>query len=140
MHLLDARTGLELIERDECYRLLAEDEIGRLAVVDGGTPHVVPVNYVLDGDDVVFRTDAGTKLDRAGHGRACFEIDGFDREHRTGWSVVVHGRLEEVTTFEFRLMERMQALDLRPWAGEKSHWLRLVVERVAGRRLTGPVR
>ena len=47
--MLDARTGLEVIDPDECRRLLAGDEIGRLAVADGGTPTVFPVNYVVDG-------------------------------------------------------------------------------------------
>jgi len=39
---LDARTGLEVIDADECRRLLAAEEIGRLAVVDGGGPAVFP--------------------------------------------------------------------------------------------------
>jgi uncharacterized protein len=63
--MLDARTGLEVIDPDECRRLLAGDEIGRLAVADGGAPTVVPVNYVVDGDAVVFRTAPGTKLAKA---------------------------------------------------------------------------
>ena len=50
---IDARTGLETIAPDECRRLLASDEIGRLAIVDGGTPAVFPVNYVYDGEAIV---------------------------------------------------------------------------------------
>lgn len=135
MQLLDARTGLEHLTSDECYALLAEDEIGRLAVVDGSTPQLFPVNYVLDGRTIVFRTDPGTKLDRASHGRATFEIDSFDRASRSGWSVVAFGRLEEVTKYDSRTFERVKALGVDPWAGEKQHWMRLLVERVSGRRL-----
>ena len=66
---IDARTGLETIAPDDCRRLLASDEIGRLAIVDGGTPAVFPVNYVFDGRTVVFRTAPGTKLSSGRAGR-----------------------------------------------------------------------
>lgn len=85
MTSIDARTGLQRIDRDECFELLAGDVVGRLAVVHGHTPAIFPVNYVLDGADIVFRTDAGTKLDAAERASACFEIDGIDRKTRVGW-------------------------------------------------------
>ena len=100
MKTVDARTRTEWLDHHECLRLLAADEIGRLAVLDGHTPIILPVNYRLDGEAVVFRTDPGTKLDRGPRAPASFEIDQFDREHRTGWSVVVVGRLEEVTPYD----------------------------------------
>lgn len=135
LHLFDARSGLEVIERAECYRLLAQDEIGRLAVVVGGSPHLVPVNYVVDGEDIVFRSDPGTKLDQGPWPRACFEIDAFDRAERTGWSIVAHGHLEVLTEFDHRDADRVMALPVQPWAGDKQHWVRLIVDRITGRRL-----
>ena len=59
---IDARTGLEVIAPDECRRLLGGDVVGRLAIVDGGSPAIFPVNYALDGEAIVFRTAPGTKL------------------------------------------------------------------------------
>jgi nitroimidazol reductase NimA-like FMN-containing flavoprotein (pyridoxamine 5'-phosphate oxidase superfamily) len=52
---------LDEIERDECLELLATQSIGRLAVPDHGyyPPHIVPVNFALDDDKVVFRSDSG---------------------------------------------------------------------------------
>jgi uncharacterized protein len=130
---------LEILGRDECLRLLATDEIGRLAVVVANTPLVVPVNYALDGDAVVFRTDPGTKLDQGPRARASFEVDCFDRVERRGWSVIATGRLEEVTHFDAATFERVRGLDVDPWAaGEKAHWMRLQPDRVTGRRLPGP--
>jgi hypothetical protein len=39
-------------------------------------PVILPVNYVVDGDAPVFRTDPGTKLDAAAEGAAvAFEGD-----------------------------------------------------------------
>lgn len=100
MKIVDARTGIEMLDREQCLRLLAEVEIGRLAVLDGSTPIIFPFNYRLDGDAIVFRTAPGTKLHHGPRSAASFEIDRFDREHRSGWSVVVVGRLEEVTHYE----------------------------------------
>jgi uncharacterized protein len=132
---------LDILGREECMRLLATDEIGRLAVVVANTPLVVPVNYALDGEAVVFRTDPGTKFDKGPRARASFEVDCFDRIERTGWSVVATGRLEEVTRFDVATFERVRRLDIDPWAGgEKAHWMRLVPDRVTGRRLAQPGR
>ena len=136
MSNMDAHTGIELIDRDACLALLAQDEIGRLAVSDGGVPTIFPVNYRLDGEAIVFRTDAGTKLSAGPRSFACFEIDELSREDRSGWSVVVVGRLEEVTPYDSRTLARVQGLPVDPWAGgEKAHWMRLVPSRVTGRRV-----
>jgi nitroimidazol reductase NimA-like FMN-containing flavoprotein (pyridoxamine 5'-phosphate oxidase superfamily) len=141
MRLRDARTGIELIDRALCLRLLANDEIGRLAVVSGGAPVVFPVNYVLDGEAIVFRTAPGTKLEAVGRSPVCFEIDAFDRSTRHGWSVVVSGRLEEVDEHASKEYARVRALGVSPWAeGERDHFLRLVPERITGRRVGSDAR
>ena len=127
---------LEVIERDECLRLLADEEIGRLAVIADNTPVILPVNYALDGDSVVFRTDPGTKLERGPRARASFEVDRFDRERRNGWSVVATGLLEEVTLYDAATFDRVRRLVVDPWAGgDKAHWMRLLPDRVTGRRI-----
>lgn len=136
MRLIDSHSGIEVIGRAECLRLLGEDCIGRLAVVAGGEPMIFPVNYVLDGDAVVFRTAPGSKLRAGPRAPASFEIDAFDRERRCGWSVVATGQLEEVTTFDALTFERVLDLGVDPWAdGDRSHWMRLVPGRVTGRRV-----
>lgn len=133
---IDARTGLEIIDPDECRQLLAGDDVGRLVLVDGGTPSVFPVNYALDGEAVVFRTAPGTKLAHALSGPAAFEIDEFDRAAHTGWSVIVTGHLEEVTAFDAETFDRVTRLPVEPWSGgDKPHWLRLVPSRISGRRI-----
>jgi nitroimidazol reductase NimA-like FMN-containing flavoprotein (pyridoxamine 5'-phosphate oxidase superfamily) len=133
---VDAHSGIEVIDHDECVRLLADDCIGRLAVIAAGEAAIFPVNYALDGEAVVFRTGGGSKLAFGPRAPAAFEIDGFDRETRSGWSVVANGRLEEVTQFDASTYERVAALRVDPWApGERSHWLRLVPSRITGRRV-----
>lgn len=139
MKTVDARTGLEWLQREECLRLLGADDVGRLAVNDRGTPIIFPVNYRLDGEAIVFRTDPGTKLNRGPCAPASFEIDAFDRQTCSGWSVLAVGRLEEVTRYDARTLERVHALPVAPWAGgEKAHWMRLVPTRITGRRVGAP--
>ncbi len=53
--------AVERLAPDECWDLLAQTNVGRLAVLVDGHPDIFPVNYVLDGDSIVFRTGAGTK-------------------------------------------------------------------------------
>ncbi|MGH9177242.1 MAG: pyridoxamine 5'-phosphate oxidase family protein [Acidimicrobiales bacterium] len=136
MDTIDTRTGLQSIERDECLRLLAAENVGRLAVVAGGAPVVFPVNYVLEGEEIFFRTDQGTKLDAGPRAPVCLEIDAIDRDARTGWSVVASGTLEEVTRYDPARRRRVRSLPVDPWAGgAKDHWMRLVPSRITGRRI-----
>jgi nitroimidazol reductase NimA-like FMN-containing flavoprotein (pyridoxamine 5'-phosphate oxidase superfamily) len=136
----DQQTGIEWLDRDECLRLLATDCIGRLAVTAGRAPFILPVNYALDGETIVFRTDPGAKVDHGLGAPVAFEIDQFDRETRTGWSVVVAGRLEQPPPFNTHEQERLQAVPVEPWAGgPKAVWLRIVPGRITGRRINATV-
>lgn len=81
MRLVDARTGIEVVSRKECLALLADEEIGRLGVVDGYRPVILPVNYALAGEAIVFRTAPGTKVGAGRGAPVCFEVDRFDPGH-----------------------------------------------------------
>jgi uncharacterized protein len=88
---------IEELGDSECRELLAGRHLGRLALVDGRGPVILPVNHVVDRDAPVFRTDPGTRLDAAAEGAAvAFEVDAADEATRTGWSVVVRGTLDEL--------------------------------------------
>lgn len=132
----ESKGTLVEMTREECLELLASREVGRLGVVVDGQPMIYPVNYVLDGELVVFRNDAGTKLTHASLGRVAFEIDEVSSEGREGWSVMVTGQGREFTDALDETSVREQGLTLSPWAsGEKGHWVRIVGPKVSGRRL-----
>jgi uncharacterized protein len=126
------------LTRSECFELLAHEHLGRVAVVDDLGPVVFPVNFVLDRHMVVFRTDAGTKLDAACRGsRVAFEIDGTDAAAHTGWSVVVRGEAVEVT--DPAELARLRKRPLDPWApGAKAHYVRILPAALTGRRILAP--
>lgn len=126
------------LSREECIALLRSVPVGRLALsTRDGTPIIRPVNFGYDerSQSVVFRTAAGSKLHALLHSRkAAFEVDGFDAEARSGWSVIVLGAPEDVTApAEVR---RLESLGVEPWAaGEKPNWVRIRARTVSGRRI-----
>ena len=135
MKLIDSHSGVEILDRDACMRLLNASEVGRLAVALGGSPEIFPVNYRLDGDRILIRSGDGAKVRAVGHTKGCFEIDGFDRLNRTGWSVIAKGRLEELDRFD-PLLARAEATAVDPWAdGERPHLLCLHIDQLGGRRV-----
>ncbi len=128
---------VELTPR-ECMELLAANHIGRVAVDDHEGPVILPVNYVLDGDSVLFRSGMGTKLEAGIRGSAAsFEVDAVDERTRTGWSVVARGTLTDV--YEATEIDRARRLPLHPFAGgDRPYFLRLIFDDVTGRRVDLP--
>ncbi len=130
--------GLEMLPFDVCLRLLGSVPVGRVGFVADGEVLVLPVNHVLDGHDVVFRTGHGSKLSAAGGGRpVTFEADDYDERTRSGWSVLVNGEAEPV--YEDTEVDRLERHGLRPWTSgaERPFWIRIRALSVTGRRTAG---
>jgi len=129
--------ALVVLPTEECRRLLATRQLGRIGLAGGPFPLILPVNYVLDGEVVVIRTDSPTITAAADHTRVAFEVDDVDERTRSGWSVLVQALAEEVTgARRDELVERLRAADGSPWApGEHGHWIRLIPKVVTGRRI-----
>ena len=134
---IDAHSGLELLDRDECVGLLRRNSLGRIAVVADGRPLIFPVNFVLDGEAIVFRSDGGTKLHAARNGHVAFECDGIDSVYHTGWSVLATGKAEEVVNAAE--LAQLARLPLGPWCpGPKATWVRIRPTMLSGRRIPAP--
>ena len=130
------RNGLEVLDREECLRLLSTATLGRMGLTTGALPTVLPVNFLLDGERILVRTSDGSKL-RAATDNAvvAFEVDEFDSMYHSGWSVVVTGVAREVTD-----PAELAALRLAPlarWAPNgNSRVVAVSTELMTGRRLT----
>ncbi|WP_214364412.1 pyridoxamine 5'-phosphate oxidase family protein [Pseudonocardia sp. H11422] len=127
----------ELVELDrgECLRLLARGVIGRVVFTDAALPAAQPVNYILDGQEIIFRTSGGSKLGAAArHAVLAFQVDAINGPTLTGWSVLGVGEAYEVTDPD-RLAELAQRPPV-PWVpADTAHTIAIPLQRLTGRRL-----
>ena len=126
----------ERLNSQECWSLLRQVFVGRLAVWLEDGPTIFPVNYTTDHGTVVFRTGTGTKLAAAlGEHPVAMEADGVNPETGIAWSVVIRGKAELLTKTDDIL--KTFSLPLFPWeAGKKDHFVRVVPSAISGRRFT----
>lgn len=129
---------LEDLAEDECLDLLNRHHFGRVAFLEqiDLPPVIMPLNYLMHADSVVVRTDPGSKLGGVlRDAPVSFEIDGIDQRHRTGWSVVVSGRAQQVV--DPNELEELYQTPLLPWApGDRSQYVRITPVLVTGRRIS----
>ncbi|MGN6441865.1 MAG: pyridoxamine 5'-phosphate oxidase family protein [Arthrobacter sp.] len=126
----------EILDAEECWALLAQTGVGRLAVIADGHPDVFPVNFKVDGGTLVFRTGAGTKQQAIqSDATVALEADAVSSQFGLAWSVVVKGKAAETTPTGPDLDDIRRALF--PWQGVgQEHFIRITPESVTGRRFT----
>ncbi|MEV8180998.1 pyridoxamine 5'-phosphate oxidase family protein [Specibacter sp. NPDC078692] len=126
----------ESLTTQQCWKLLSDTSVGRLAVIVGGKPDVFPVNYKIDGESLLFRTGPGTKVDAINDDASvALEADAVSAEFGLAWSIVVKGSAESVPADGSELNAAVRGLF--PWQGVgKSHLIRIVPDTVTGRRFT----
>lgn len=128
---------LDHLGRAECLALLSTTPVGRIGVSIGAMPVILPVNFAVLDDSIVFRTVPGTKLHAATRGAiVAFEADDYVPDGSSGWSVLAVGI---ASTIEGPVeVERARAVGIDTWAvaDEASHFVRIETSRLTGRRFT----
>jgi len=110
------RFGMTVLDQHECWQLLRDQEVGRLAVSIANHPDIFPVNYVVDHGSIVFRTAEGTKLAASVLGAAvAFEIDGYDAETRAASSAKERDNLSYREWAEQRLQRYYSVVEDLLW-------------------------
>ncbi|MFT3875010.1 MAG: pyridoxamine 5'-phosphate oxidase family protein [Propioniciclava sp.] len=118
------------IEPDECRRLLAEAVVGRVSWVSPTRGiQVLPVNYLLEEELIVFRVHPASVLaELASPTEVAFEVDDLDAQTATGWSVLAQGR---TATLAGELPETS------PWApGDREVAIAIEVSQLSGRSVS----
>jgi hypothetical protein len=136
---LDQAEGFMVeLTTEECWQLLARARFGRLAMSGAGEIDIFPIDFAVDGSDVVFRTTEGTKLvEVVLSDTVSLEADERDLDRGVAWSVVVKGTPELLETFE--AIEGAENLDIQPWTGtRKDRFVRITHTRITGRRAYAP--
>jgi uncharacterized protein len=117
----------------ESWVLLRRAVVGRLAVIVDERPDIFPVNHKVDHGTVLFHTAEGSKLTAAVGREVAFEVDGYDDDASTAWSVVVKGTAQEIV----RLYDVLDVFELPlfPWhQSSKPHFIRIEPDSITGRR------
>jgi len=126
-------SGNHELSAADCRRLLASRTLGRVGLTSGALPVIVPVEYsYLDGV-ITFSTAYDEKLRVAADGHVlAFEVDAYDAESASRWSVHVLGRATVVAAGGDELTTLLEAERSERWPG---HLVRLQCEIVEGHLL-----
>lgn len=131
----EATVWVEHLGPQECWALLRSRPVGRLGVLHDSAPEIYPINHIVDGGAILFRSSGGTKLrglDR--NPSVCYQVDDFDEHETVGWSVLVKGRATLLTDPED--LRRADDLPLELWALDgASVWIRITPSEITGRRI-----
>lgn len=131
----DQSDVLEILSEFQCTELLGSRDLGRIAFSIEDQPEILPINYATDGSIVVFRTASGTRLEEAIMRRVAFEVDSWDPDTGIGWSVVVKGTAQEVTTGIDPFAAALRQRPVYPLApGEREQWIAVYPSEISGRR------
>ena len=133
--LLDRGGRLERLDREECRRLLESANIGRLAYCTDAGPRIIPMNYTLVSEGVVFRTSIDTEASHQLFDQPiAFEVDQVDEFLQTGWSVLVVGNAQPLREESLLLLDVGQAP--QPWPeGRRALVVQLPLTMITGRRV-----
>ncbi|MBJ6629153.1 pyridoxamine 5'-phosphate oxidase family protein [Streptomyces sp. I4(2020)] len=125
------------LDQKECRRLLSTHGVGRVAVTaPDGRPAVVPVNYEVVDDAIVFRTRPGSVPAAAAGNEVAFEIDHVDEAMSQGWSVLAVGPATTVTDPD-AVRDLARRAHTEPWAGgTRDTWVSIRPTRLTGKRIT----
>lgn len=123
--------GVRPLDIDECWRLLAANSLGRLAIRDGEGVDVFPINYLVHENAVYFRSAPGSKLvDLTRAPAVAFEIDGQLAHHM--WSVVLHGTASRLSSEAAIQASGIHKLDTW-YPTDKFNFVRIAPSQVTGR-------
>ena len=129
--MVDNTDAIVYLTDEQCWEKLAGQELGRLVTAVGAVLDIFPVNYVRDGESIVFRTAEGSKFTELTiNDEVLFEVD--DHTDEDAWSVVVRGHAHHLETEpEVRAADD---LPLHPWIPTlKYNYVRIEPTSVSGR-------
>jgi len=131
-------TNIQNLSTAECLRLLASQQLGRLAVVTDEGARIFPVNYAVDGDAIAIRSEPNAISRFAPLHEVEFEVDHIDPEDGTGWAIVTDGTAQLITDALDTVSEHTRTLTPPNWSRRpKPEWLRIALTRVVGVRVVG---
>jgi nitroimidazol reductase NimA-like FMN-containing flavoprotein (pyridoxamine 5'-phosphate oxidase superfamily) len=126
---------LEVLDREQCLKLLRTVPMGRLVFTEHALPAVQPVEFRWWKGDVVIRiADPAMLAAASGNRVVAFETDDLDPDLHCGWSVTVIGHAQ-VLTDASDLIELSGIFSRPRIGGRHDYFVRIRTEKVTGCRL-----
>lgn len=123
------------LSTDECWALIAGQTTGRIGFLHEGQVTIWPLNCIVYDRGVYFRTAEDGVIARSGLERAAFQLDHIDSVARSGWTILVNGRVERVTDPGLLTTLWGRPTD-EPWApGQRNVFFCISGDRISGRRV-----
>ena len=127
--------ALQTLSPVECLDLLEPGGVGRVAFYSADEIMILPVNFAMTRNSIVFRTAPDTLLALYADAKVSFEADRLDDARHEGWSVLVHGHAHKITD-ERDVKHLEDRTHLEPWvAGARDVYVRIAPTRISGRRI-----
>jgi nitroimidazol reductase NimA-like FMN-containing flavoprotein (pyridoxamine 5'-phosphate oxidase superfamily) len=125
------------LSESECKELLAQQTAGRVGFTAPDGPLILPVTYQYRNGSVIFRTSpVGPLAGLVRRTSVAFEIDGFDEETKSGWSVLIRGFAEAVP-HNYLLTSAWESGPV-PWAeGIRNVFIEIKPHKISGRAVQG---
>ena len=124
-------TPVTVLNDTEAFEHLATQSLGRVVVRRKDDMDIFPINYVVDGGYVYFRTAEGTKLfSLVLNEDVLFEADEYTEE--SAWSVIIKGTAEVLK--DNAAIQHADTLPLKPWVPTAKYiWVRITPTSISGR-------
>ncbi len=130
----------EPLDQAGCLRVISAGGVGRIGYSGRFGPTILPVNFALHEQTIVFRTgqhspmgeDLRTGIADAEY-KVAFEIDEISPATKEGWSVLVQGSAHHVDSEAELAAVRQSGVQAWP-GGEKELFIRTAPARITGRR------
>src|ERR1700760_692612 len=113
---------IESLDETDCLALIASGGIGRIAYAGRYGQTVLPVNYQLLDNTIVFRTGEDSPLEedlqtgiRHAEFQVAFEIDEINLAEKRGWSVLIQGPAHHIDSDAERSAAHQTGV--QPWSG-----------------------
>lgn len=134
VHLTSVHDRLEALSTEECLTYLRQGGVGRVAFTTHGLAIVLPVNFTVHDNAIVFLTSSGTKLRAIQAGvTLTFEIDHIGADG-VGWSVLAAGPASSTSDLAIIGQFRVLGIQPPPMLSQPIHAVSLEICAVTGRR------
>ena len=127
----------EVLDDSHCRALLDRAGVGRVGIsAIHALPVVLPVNYAVLENSIIFRSTPGTKVS-AGLMNAvvAFEVDEYESNGDVGWSVLVQGMATQITDPEEIAVAKGLPLRFISAGGDADRFVRIEMATITGRRV-----